>query len=108
MKLIPGSREQRGTNFVRALRGLTPFCRPLKHAGAYLLLTAEVDELGHDRLHLAAQVGFTRAGHNVVLLAPGALRPLVSTPPAPTPAPTKPRTWVSRRLARLPPPAQCL
>ena len=56
MKLIPGSREQRGTNFVRALRGLTPFCRPLKHAGAYLLLTAEVDELGHDRLHLAAQV----------------------------------------------------
>ena len=61
MKLIPGSREQRGTNFVRALRGQTPFCRPLKHAGAYLLLTAEVDELSHDKLHLAAQVGEGRA-----------------------------------------------
>lgn len=27
MKLIPGSAEQRGTDFVRALRGETPFCR---------------------------------------------------------------------------------
>ena len=57
VKLIPGSAEQRGTNFVRALRGQTPFCRPLKSEGAYFLLAAEVDETSHDKLHLSLQVG---------------------------------------------------
>ena len=39
MKLIPGSAEQRGTDFVRALRGETPFCRchPPVHAGRHYL-----------------------------------------------------------------------
>ena len=55
MKLVPGSAEQRGTNFARALAGRTPFCRPLKAGRAYFLLTAEVDELSHDKLHLGLQ-----------------------------------------------------
>ena len=27
-------------------------CRPLKHEGAYLLITADTDEYEHDKLHL--------------------------------------------------------
>ena len=56
MKFIPGSAEQRGTNFVLALSGERPFCRPLKHGGAYFLLTAEVDGKRKDAIFLGLQV----------------------------------------------------
>lgn len=59
VKLVPGSAEQRGTHFARALQGRTPFCRPLKTGRAYFLLTAEVDEISHDKLHLGLQVRAT-------------------------------------------------
>lgn len=56
VKLIPGSAEQRGTNFVRALQGDRPFCRPLKHKGGCFLLNAYVDNISRDKLHLGLQV----------------------------------------------------
>jgi hypothetical protein len=56
VKFIPGSAEQRGTNFVLALSGERPFCRPLKHGGAYFLLTAEVDGKRKDAIFLGLQV----------------------------------------------------
>lgn len=56
VKFIPGSAEQRGTNFVLALSGERPFCRPLKHGGGYFLLTAEVDGQNKDSIFLGLQV----------------------------------------------------
>ena len=56
MKYIPGSAEQRGTNFKLALSGERPFCRPLKHEGAYFLLTAEVDGQTRESIFLGLQV----------------------------------------------------
>lgn len=55
IKFIPGSAEQRGTNFVRALQGDRPFCRPLKHKGGCFLLNAYVDNVTKDKLHLGLQ-----------------------------------------------------
>ncbi|KAK9916670.1 hypothetical protein WJX75_005528 [Coccomyxa subellipsoidea] len=55
IKFIPGSAEQRGTNFVRALQGDRPFCRPLKHKGGCFLLNAYVDNITKDKLHLGLQ-----------------------------------------------------
>lgn len=56
IKFIPGSAEQRGTNFVLALSGERPFCRPLKHEGGYFLLTAEVDGKHKDNIFVGLQV----------------------------------------------------
>ena len=56
VKYVPGSAEQRGTNFVLALSGERPFCRPLKHDGAYFLLTAEVDGQTKNSIFLGLQV----------------------------------------------------
>ena len=39
---IPGSAEQRGTDFRAALEGEARFCRPLRYKGAALLVTAEL------------------------------------------------------------------
>ena len=58
VKYVPGSAEQRGTNFVLALSGERPFCRPLKHDGAYFLLTAEVDGQTKNSIFLGLQVCF--------------------------------------------------
>ena len=58
VKYVPGSAEQRGTNFVLALGGERPFCRPLKHEGAYFLLTAEVDGQTKNSIFLGLQVCF--------------------------------------------------
>lgn len=55
IKFIPGSAEQRGTNFMRALQGDRPFCRPLKHKGGCFLLNAYVDNITKDKLHLGLQ-----------------------------------------------------
>ena len=64
VKLIPGSAEQRGTNFAAALRGDDHFVRPLRFGGACLMVTAHVDagggaaapgapwEGGRDKLHV--------------------------------------------------------
>ncbi|GBF89794.1 ubiquitin carboxyl-terminal hydrolase [Raphidocelis subcapitata] len=43
---VPGSVEQRGTDLERALSGAAPFCRPVGHAGAALLLTAQLSRFG--------------------------------------------------------------
>ena len=59
VKFIPGSAEQRGTNFVLALSGERPFCRPLKHEGAYFLLTAEVDGETKNSIFLGLQVCYS-------------------------------------------------
>jgi hypothetical protein len=56
VKFIPGSAEQRGTNFVRALCGHSSFCRPLKFRGGCFLLTAQVDDVTQDKLFLGMQV----------------------------------------------------
>ena len=56
MKFIPGSAEQRGTNFKLALSGERPFCRPLKHKEGYFLLTAEVDGETRRSIFLGLQV----------------------------------------------------
>ncbi len=58
MKYIPGSAEQRGTNFRLALSGERPFCRPLKHKEGYFLLTAEVDGETRGSIFLGLQVCF--------------------------------------------------
>ncbi|KAK9843494.1 hypothetical protein WJX81_005881 [Elliptochloris bilobata] len=53
VKLIPGSWEQRGTDFVRALRGETPFCRTVALGdGGRLLVTADVEAGGRAALIL--------------------------------------------------------
>ncbi len=56
VKYIPGSAEQRGTNFRLALSGERPFCRPLKHKEGYFLLTAEVDGETRGSIFLGLQV----------------------------------------------------
>ena len=56
VKFIPGSAEQRGTNFKLALSGERPFCRPLKHKEGYFLLTAEVDGETRRSIFLGLQV----------------------------------------------------
>ena len=43
---IPGSAEQRGTDFRAALEGEARFCRPLRYKGAALLVTAELSFTG--------------------------------------------------------------
>ena len=53
MRVIPGSVEQRGTNLQQAMQGKQAFCRPLRYQGATLLVTAETDPLGRDRLNLS-------------------------------------------------------
>ncbi|KAK9823922.1 hypothetical protein WJX72_006365 [[Myrmecia] bisecta] len=52
---IPGSAEQRGTDFRKALQGRAHFCRPLKHDDAYLLITAETSILTRDKITLGIQ-----------------------------------------------------
>jgi len=61
VKLIPGSAEQRGTNFAAALRGDDHFVRPLRFGGACLMVTAHIDagggssapwEASRDKLHV--------------------------------------------------------
>ncbi len=63
VKFIPGSAEQRGTNFVRALHGDRPFCRPLKHKGGSFLLNAYVDNVTRDKLHLGLQANTMSNSH---------------------------------------------
>ena len=53
VRQIPGSVEARGTELRKALQGRAPFCRPLRHEGGSLLLTATADPLGRDRLLLS-------------------------------------------------------
>lgn len=52
MREITGSAEQRGTDLLQAVRGREPFRRPLRYRGATLLVFAEADPLGRDRLNL--------------------------------------------------------
>lgn len=56
IKFVPGSAEQRGTNFLRALYGKGAFCRPFKYRGGCFLLTAQVDDNTRDKLYLGLQV----------------------------------------------------
>jgi len=51
--VVPGSAEQRGTDFERAARGEAAFRRPLRHRGVCLLLTAEADAASRDVVHVA-------------------------------------------------------
>ncbi|KAK9809383.1 hypothetical protein WJX73_010645 [Symbiochloris irregularis] len=53
VRSIPGSVEARGTNMHEALQGRASFCRPMRHKGASLLMTATADPLSRDRLVLS-------------------------------------------------------
>ena len=51
--VVPGSAEQRGTDFEEAARGRAAFCRPLRADGVCLLVTAEADASTRDTVHVA-------------------------------------------------------
>ena len=51
--VVPGSAEQRGTDFEEAARGRAAFRRPLRADGVCLLVIAEADASTRDTVHVA-------------------------------------------------------
>ncbi|KAK9833003.1 hypothetical protein WJX74_004016 [Apatococcus lobatus] len=77
VKFIPGSAEQRGTDFKQALRGGAYYCRPVKHEEdskqAGLLITARMLGLDRNRLQLCLSPHDDEPATLDVLRAPIAL-----------------------------------
>lgn len=49
---IPGSEEQRGTDFAKAMKGQATFNKPFKYSGNDFIARVRLDELSYDRLEV--------------------------------------------------------
>ncbi|GFR43017.1 hypothetical protein Agub_g4018, partial [Astrephomene gubernaculifera] len=80
--LVPGSREQRGTDLQEALRGREPFFRPAKAQGASFIIQAQLDPTDCDAMHLQLLPASTCSRAPQLLLAAAAAAAASSGPGA--------------------------